>query len=313
MALSGVTTLNPTALDIYQEVLEILQVVGDGETITTAMKAKITPSMNAMLKKWEGQGLHLWTYTEGSLFLQVGQAEYDFTDATTNVTNEFFPTTTTADALTGASTVTLADVSNVADTDNIGILDATNNLFWTTVNGAPVGNVVTLTDVLPSDIASGSIVYTYKAVSLLTVRRILDVRRRESDDYEIPINFESREDYFNLPNKSQTGLPIQAYYSRQEPEGIMYLWPSPISSSTVINFTYERETNIVTDDADTFDLPSYWLEALTYGIARRCMLKFATSPERAQVITLMADEFLNEALAFDDAVYPIEVKMQRYA
>jgi len=198
MTTSGVTTLSLTALEIYSEVLEVLQVIGDGETITTAMKAKITPSMNMMLKKWEDQGLHLWTMTEGSLFLQVGQAEYDFRDSDTMTANEFFPTALSQDELIGASTVTLDSVTNVADTDNIGIIDATNTLFWTTVNGAPAGNVVTLTDVLPTAVTSGSVVYTYKAVTLKPIRRILPggVRRRESDDYEIPINFESRRDYF---------------------------------------------------------------------------------------------------------------------
>lgn len=311
MALSGDYELQLTFDDVAQEVMELLQVVGDGETITTAMKDKIKPTLNIMLKAWEGQGIHLWSFTEGTLFLQTGQAEYDLRDAATRITNTWTETTVAVDALAGASTITVTSADDILNGDRIGIITDVNDLFWTTVNGAPAGEVVTLTDVLPTDVASGSIVYNYTD-DIIPVRRVLEVRRRDSTDYEIPINFESREDYFDLPNKSSLGLPIQAYYSRQETQGIFYLWTTPNDARTVINFTYERELQIITDDANNFDVPSYWGEAVVYNLANRLTYKFATSPERKQMIVADAGRSLDEALSFDDAVYDIEVKVQRY-
>jgi hypothetical protein len=310
MALSGTYTLTRTALDIYQEVLEILQVIGDGETITQSMKDKITPTMNNMLKAWEGQGIHLWTDQEGTLFLQVGQSEYDFTGAV-NISNEWFDTTVTVAAVATATTITVASAASIQAGDQIGILDNTNNLFWTTVNGAPVGDVVTITDPLLTDIAVGTCVYNYRD-TFIPVRRILNVRRKEGSSYEIPIAFESREDYFNLPNKEARGTPIQAYYSRQEPQGIMYLWNTPSSAVPVINFSYERETQIITQDTDNFDMPSYWFEALTYNIASRVKLKFGTNQALSMEVKEMAINSLDEALSFDNAVYPITVKVEQY-
>lgn len=311
MALSGQYVLTRTALEIYQEVLELLQVIGDGETITQAMKDKITPSLNNMLKSWEDQGIHLWTYHEGTLFIEVGQPEYDFRLSTTKVANDFEETTLTDDAAASATTITVEDASNILSGDQIGIIETDDNLFWTTVNGAPAGDVVTLTDALPLGATSGSFVRSYTD-AIIPVRRILNVRRQEATNYEIPIVFESREDYFNLPNKESQGNPIQAYYSRQEPQGIMYLWNTPASSVPLINFTYERETQIITDDTDNFDLPSYWIEALCYNIADRLTLKFSCSAERRAELKGRAMESLNNALSFDDAVYPIEVKVQQY-
>jgi hypothetical protein len=311
MALSGVYALTSDFDDIAQEVMEILQVVGDGETITTAMKDKIKPTLNLMLKAWEGQGIHLWTYTEGTLFLQVGQAEYDLRNASTKITNTWHETTLAQDEVLGAGTITVLDASDITNGDDIGIIDDTNNLFWTTVNGAPVGDVVTLTAVLPTAVTSGSIVYNYTD-TIIPVRRVLNVRRRESTDYEIPINFESRGDYFDLPNKNQRGLPIQAYYSRQETQGIFYLWTTPSSATSVINFTYERETQIISADSDNFDIPSYWLEAVAYNLADRLTYKFSCTPERKQMIKMDATQYLNSALSFDDAVYPIELEIQQY-
>lgn len=314
MALSGTYTLTRTALEIYTEVLEILQVIGDGETITTAMKAKITPTLNNMLKAWEARGMHLQTFTEGSLFLQVGQNEYDFTDSSTMLANTYFQTALSQDEIATATTITVDDVSNISNTDNIGIIDANNNLFWTTVNGAPSGDVVTLTDALPTAVTSGSVVFSYPAVTFIPVRKIKanGVRRKEPNDYEIPINFESRQDYFDLPNKNQRGLPIQAYYSRQEPQGIMYLWTTPDNAQSVINFSYERETQIITQDSDNFDLPSYYTEALVFNIADRIKLKFSTSPERSAEIKAEARRSLDEAENYDDAVYDITVSMDQH-
>ncbi len=351
MALSDVYFLSMTFEDIRNEVLERLQIIGDGETITTAMTAKVKTSTNMLVKEWEAQGIHLWTYTEATLFLVTGQAKYDFTDTDTRLANGFIETSLTADQVATDVILALADttgmaaptdilatdptittldwtainttlsadsitgltitqvggvtnsgadfdlvttvgttyqldvlyteVSNIsADIlvfDTLGTLDTQNptatgtvtltftarettttfrainrssladgqefqvfmlnymdqasgdrigiemddtTRFWDTILTVDSSTQVTINNGLPSSASSGLSVYSYKE-GFIPVRRILNVRRRESTDYEIPINFESREDYFNLPNKTQMGLPIQAYYSRQEPQGIM--------------------------------------------------------------------------------------------
>ena len=312
MPLSGQYTLSLTFEEIRDEVLQILQVIGDGETVTTSMNDKVKHTTNLLLKKWDGLGINLWTYTEGTLFLVPGQSEYDLNSGNVNITNEFFETTLAADQTAGNNTIEVADASNIADTQKIGILQPDNSLFWTTVNGAPVGNIVTLTDVLPSDVTSGSCVFNYDDVDLIPIQRVLDVRRKDSTDYEIPIVFRSREDYFDLPNKNQVGSPIQAYYSRQEPQGIFYLWPSPFSASPVINFTYERPKQIIDLDTDNIDIPEYFYDAFIMNICRLVMYKFATDPQKRAEIKEDAYEMLNDALSFDNAVYPIYVKTEKY-
>lgn len=320
MALSGVYALSRDFDDLAQEILELLQVIGDGETITTAMKDKIKPTVNNLIKKWEDQGNNLWKRQEGTLFLQVGQGEYDFTNTNpvatvsqTHVTNSFVETSLTADAGFGTNTVTVNDATEINSGDRLGVIGSDNTLYWREVFGAPVGDVVTLATNLGTNASSGTPVYVYPDVDLIPISRITDVRRRDSTDYEIPINFESREDYFNLPNKTQQGNPIQAYYSRQEPQGIMYLWTTPSSSTSIINFTYDRQSQIIDSDADNFDMPDYWIQALVFGSANLLTYKFSTSPERRQQIREDAVIYLDEALSYDDAVYDIEVKMQQHA
>lgn len=311
MALSGDFVLTQTFEDIRDEVLERLQLIGDGESVTSSMTAKIKKTTNLLIKDWESQGSNLWVKTEGTLFLAVGQSKYDFGDADTHLTNTFFETDISVAASATDTTITVTDDEDITNGDTIGVLTDDNDLFWTTVNGVPAANVVTLTDALPLDVVVGAVVYNFND-TFIPVRRINDVRRRESTDYEIPIEFESRADYFNLPNKNQNGTPIQAYFSRQEPDGIMYIWTSPSSATPVLNFTYERKRQIISSDTDNFDMPSYWFEALVMNIAARVSYKFDTAPDVAQMIKIDAELTLNRALSFDTAVYPIELKVQQY-
>ena len=354
-----------------------------------------------MLKLWESQGIHLWTFTEGHLFLQKSIDRLDFrlegrdtgiTPATRRVhlSNDFEQIATTADVLVGALVIPVDDVTLLTIGDQFGVLNDDNDLEWFIVMDINALNV-TVDRTVGVASSSGTIVYTYDYLnfSLLTadtvadsivevadttlfdvgdeiavlldtdvteertiasidqganeltvslaftgtastgqacvnlttrrnafkpVKRITDetVRRRESTDYEIPIVFQSRKDYFDLPNKNQSGTPIQAYYDRQQPTGVMYLWNRPASARSIINFTYERAIMVMTEATQTFDLPNEWFDAIVYNLAKRLIPKVGCSQARKADIKEAATEYLNNALGFDQAVYPIRLKPQRY-
>jgi hypothetical protein len=138
----------------------------------------------------------------------------------------------------------------------------------------------------------------------------MDTRRRESGSYEISMNFESRADYFNLPDKVSNGSPVQSYFSRQQPPGIMYIWPPPASAVEAINFTYERPIQIINEGTDNIDIPEYWHEAIIYGLAERLILKFGCTEVRAAMILARAKLSLDIALEFDSELYPITMVMK---
>lgn len=317
MATSGTYTLSLTLNEIVSEALELIQALGDGETLSGDQITRSKRSLNTMLKEWQSQGIHLWTYTEGTLFLEVGKEKYDFRLATTRVVNTFFETTTTAATTALATTFNVTSDDDIQAGDIVGIVQTDNNLFWTTVTTATADVVTIPAPGITLATNSGATVRNYRSTeSLIPVSRVLDVRRKELTDYEIPIVFESREDYFNLPNKAQTGTPIQAYYSRQdvagETSGIMYLWNTPSSSVPVINFTYERKIQIMVNETDTLDIPDYAHDAVIYNLARKLIPKFGCSVELAKLIIGEAKEYKNNMLSYDSAVYPITMNMKRY-
>jgi len=321
MAGSGIYVLSKTLNEVAAEAFDILQIGADGETLGGDMLGRAKISLNLMLKEWQTQGMHLWSETEGTLFLTVGQEKYDFRKTSTHIANTWYETTTTAATSASATSILVTRIANIKDGDVIGIIQNDNNLFWTTVNGTPSGLTVQLDDSITLASVSGAHIYNYRpgtstSPELIPVSRVLNVRRRELTDYEIPIVFTSRQDYFDLPNKEQIGTPIQAYYSRQdiagETSGIMYLWNSPSSSVPVINFTYERKLEILINNDDTVDVPDYALDALIYCLALRLVQKFGTSKELALWIKADANRLKNDMLSYDSTLYPVRMKMKRY-
>ena len=399
--LSNEFALDLTLNDMVFEAYDLLQVAGDGEPESGGLFLKAVRSLNIMLKLWESQGIHLWTFSEGHLFLQKSRDRFDFrlegrdtgiTPSTRRIhlSNDFEQIATTADVLVGALTIPVDSVTLLAIGDQFGVLNDDDDLEWFIVMDINA-LVVTVDRTVGVASSSGTIVYTYDYLnfSLLTADTVADsivevadttlfnvgdqiavlldtnvteertissidqganeltvslaftgtastgqacvnlttrnnaflpvkritndtVRRRESTDYEIPIVFQSRKDYFDLPNKNQDGTPIQAYYDRQQPLGVMYLWNQPSTARPIINFTYERPIMVLTDPTHTFDMGAEWFDAITYGLAKRLIPKVGCSQARQQLIIAGASEYLDSALGFDQAVYPIRLKPQKY-
>lgn len=313
MATSGNYTLELSLNELAGEAFDILQVAADGESLNGDMIGRFKKSANLLLKEWQAQGSHLWTETEGTLFLTAGQAKYDFRDASTKVSNEWFETNTTAATIVDALIIPVSSSDNIEAGDTIGIIQDDNNLFWTTAYRVS-GLNVTVNDKIPLATLSGAYVRNYRD-TFIPVSRVTNVRRKETTDYEIPIVEQSREDYFNLPNKDQTGTVIQAYYDRQDVAGqkygIMYLWNSANSSVPVINFTYDRKLQILDEASQTIDLPEYAQQAFIYNVAEKLIMKFGASPERAMLIRSEALRLRNDMLSYDTDSYPIKVVMRR--
>lgn len=82
-----------------------------------------------------------------------------------------------------------------------------------------------------------------------------------------------------VDRSSAVGAPTHFYLG---PDSTLYLWPIP-DADPAVTLQYQR----VADDADETaqpDVPQYMLNALGYGVAHECVLKFDTPPARAQEI-----------------------------
>lgn len=316
MAASGVYTLALTVNEAAKSTFELLQAVGDGESLTGDHSSDFMRAGNLILKSYQADGLHLWATIEGSLFMEVGQGAYDFRLSSTKKSNVWYETTSTAATLAGVYVVPVTSAANIQVGDTFGVIQNDNNLFWSTVSIVAALNI-TLNDPVPLPSLSGAVVRNYRD-TFIPISRVLKggIRRKEASTNEIPIVDASREEYYNLPNKSQKGTPIQVYYDRQdvagEKYGVMNVWSPPSSSKPVINFTYERKIQIMTDADETIDIPDYAQEAFIYAVAMKLIPKYGASPEKKADIKQEAYELRQNLLSFDSDSDSLTIKFDAY-
>ncbi len=123
MSTSGIYTYSRTLNQIATESLIKIEALGDGETLRGYHIARAKDALNSLLiSATQTQGLHLWTETEGTLFLKVGQFKYDFRDSSTHLANNFNETTTTADTTAATLTIPVLSIEGISDGDVIGII-----------------------------------------------------------------------------------------------------------------------------------------------------------------------------------------------
>jgi len=111
------------------------------------------------------------------------------------------------------------------------------------------------------------------------------VVRRDGTDYTLERI--TREDYLNLPQKSQTGRPTQIYVERTAVPSF-YVWPTPENSTdAVISYRIRRieDASTLTND---LDVPSRFIPPMVTGLAYYLAMKAA--PERAQAMKMVYEE-----------------------
>src|SRR5690606_11965570 len=83
------------------------------EVLSTAEYNFALRKLNRMVFGWQAYDLHLWLEEEAILFLQQNQVMYTIESTTVgdHCSNSFIQTTSTANALTSATTITLSSVT----------------------------------------------------------------------------------------------------------------------------------------------------------------------------------------------------------
>jgi hypothetical protein len=112
---------------------------------------------------------------------------------------------------------------------------------------------------------------------------------------ETPLQEMSRQEYFDLPNKTSSGRPTGYYYDPQLTLGKIYLWPTVATGVTAtLKFSYQRTVEDFDAAANEPDFPQEWLECLAYNLAARLAPKFGTTvgPEVAAIAIASLDDLM---------------------
>ncbi len=291
-------TFNYTKQQIIYSVLRDLNVISLKQTPTSEMYDYVSDKLNLMIKKWEAiSGINLWKRRQATLFPAYGTASYSLGTAGDHCTASYVNTDLASDAASGASTLTVTSITGISSGDYIGIELDGGTRQWTTVNGAPSGTTITLTDVLTGAASTDNIVITYTT----KINRPLGILRATTKSLltgsETQMGTYGYDGYFDLPIKTSAGRPNNYYYDRlisgSNPyTGTMYLYPVTNNVNEVINFTYQDPLSDALLATDYLDFPAEWLSPIISNLSCIIARHFGKYQELQVLLPVAEAEFL---------------------
>jgi hypothetical protein len=130
--------LTATALDIVDAALRLLGEKDADETSSAPEAQDGLEALNYLIKSWQAQGLHLWTKTEGVLFLDKGKTDYLLGPSGDEATNadDFISTDLSVAGIATDRTLTLDSTAGMTGADDILSSDPSESTQgWTAVGG----------------------------------------------------------------------------------------------------------------------------------------------------------------------------------
>jgi len=95
------------------------------------------------------------------------------------------------------------------------------------------------------------------------------------DQRDTPINVMSRDEYLEIPDKTQTGRPDRYFVDRRYNQLTMTVWRSPENNTDQIFYNAMCNTFVPTDDlSEQVQVPPQMLEAMHAGLAAKLALKW---------------------------------------
>lgn len=303
MTTSGTSSFSYNRDQIIRAAYRKIGVIQAGEIPSAQMTLDGSDALNAMVKEWEAIGLHVWTETQGVLFLQPGQVQYQLSATPTDSAaqapglNAYVQTTVVSLAST---TLVVASATGIAQGYYIGLMQNNNSLFWTTVATISGANI-TLTAAPTLPVVAGAFVYAYQNQISVKPLRIPQGRRLYLPSGIItPMTRMSRKDYYDLPNKyTAKGIITEYYFSPQLSTGYLTVWPAPIDSTSAFAFTWYRPIMDFDTAGDTPDLPTEWISTLVFNLAIEMAPEFGVPAQVYQQVATAAAQKLDRLTGWD--------------
>jgi hypothetical protein len=276
MSTSGTYSFGVSRDDIIRESMLNIKRLDPDETPTPAETNDCARKLNMMCKQWQGKsdfapGLKTWTRKRGYMLLS-NTGQYTVGPAATGWTNSLAIAALSTAAAAGATTLVLSTVVGFATPYNIAVALDSGVMFYTTINGAPAGNVVTLLAPLPSSASGTSAVFGYQTAAQ-NIKALETALLRDSTYNDTPLTLMLLATYDQLPTKvdpQNTGDPTALYFEEGiKSSGIFLDIGSAQDLSKYLVITYQEP---IQDFVNPLDEPYYsneWFLALCWGLTEQ--------------------------------------------
>lgn len=227
--------------------------------------------LNAMVKDWEVDGIHLWKRRQAILFPQKASYSYACGSTGDNITNSYVSTTISADEALGQTTLSITSSTGITQGDYIGIELDDGTRQWTTVASVPGATSVIVNDALTDSATADNSVIAYTTKINRPLRILRATTYNLHTGAETVLANLSYDEYFNMPLKTTAGSPNNFYYDKLLDNGVLYLFPNPTDVDVFIKFTYDDAIMDLDNPNDDFDFPQEWFMTLLYCLTVELM------------------------------------------
>jgi hypothetical protein len=130
--------------------------------------------------------------------------------------------------------------------------------------------------------------------------RILEMRYRDANGRDLPMEELTREEYLELPLKDSNGIPTTYFFDPQPGSWNLSTWPVLITATTeTLEYSYQRRIEDVGSLNNDLDIPQEWLSTVGYSLAARLLDDYGVADVIAERILARAENLLQKAATFD--------------
>ena len=298
MAISNSIDYIVTRDDIITEALEQLGVLAEDESPSSGQLTSCSRTLNMMVKAWQGEGANLFAQQQCYLLLEKDKHEYTLSSTGDNFTTSYTKTQLSVAGVATDSTITVDSDDDISDVDYIGIELDDGTMQWTTVNGAPAANVVTLTTALTGAAAIDNYVFNYTTKANRPMK-VLAAQALSTNDAETSVSIINKSEYLNLSNKTTDGIVSQKSYDPQISSPTLRVYNEVDDVTDVLVLTCQRTLSDFDAAGDNPDFPQEWYLALAFNLAVLLAPKYGIDKNDFERIAMIAMGTKEIAMGFD--------------
>ena len=302
--------LTYTRNDLIARAMRLTGRFAAGEPLSADTIHDVALTLNLMLKEWQTYGWYLWLEEEATCFFADGQYEYTIGSAASddNATLSHVKTEIYSAASAAQTSIVLDSTSGMTAGDYIGIEEESNYLQWTTIGSVDTASQVTLASGLTYSTVVDNHVYAYttKMQRPLAVR---NARLEYEDQHEVTLQTLSRDEWFDLADKTTEGVPVNIYWNPKKSSGKFYVWPRPSTVKHRLRFTACMPFTEFTSATQAPDFPEEWYDALTWCLAAEVAPEFGVAMDRITYLETKAMDKKMRLQVWDQEDAPVRFVM----
>ena len=311
MATSGTTTFTVTRDQIIEAALRSLAVLEEGATPGPNALENASFSLNLILKKWQSEGIKVWTIKEYTLPLVPNQTSYTIGPSATYNLNAAKPLRLIQAYLRNLSndTSSVGKISltsggtgyTVQPTNPVSATGGTGSgaAFNLTFTGASVTSVM-LANTGGSSYAVGDVLTmaggTFTTAATVTVDSLLSVYT------DMPMTVISQQEYNMLSSKQSQGNVNTVYFKpwRDYGEVSVFLTPNTFTAENYeLHLFVQTPIEDISSANQNFDFPSEWFLALKWNLAADLASDYEKTLTDKQYYEQKASMLKNELMDWD--------------